>query len=198
MLRLQSVSKDNQFPSGRFRGSSKHQYSVPQNTEYERRKWKPIRNLKSPNLNFSGCFQQRQGQSSHGSGASLLSLNMGSQPGSRVFLRDGTARFVPALLPLDTPALDQDPPKHCFCHSIIRIVYPIRSMLLVKLEKTVVAWPVPCSASSDSEEMVTLNWLIAWWLGVGSDIGSHWKTRHIISLLTGWTHPRLLLCCFSI
>lgn len=56
MLRLLSVSKDNQLPSGRFTGSSKQQYSVSQNTEYERGKWKPIRNLKSPHFIFSVFF----------------------------------------------------------------------------------------------------------------------------------------------
>lgn len=111
-------------------------------------KWKPIRSLKSPNLNCSGWFQQRQGQSRHESEASLLSLNLCSWPGAWALLRDGTARFVPALIPLDTSALVQDPPKHCFCHSIIRIVYPIRSMLLVKLEKMMVAAPLPCSSTS--------------------------------------------------
>lgn len=40
------------------------------------------------------------------------------------------------------------PDKDSVCHSIIRMVYPIRSTLLVKLERMVVAAPHPCGGTS--------------------------------------------------
>lgn len=65
------------------------------------------------------------------------SLSLGSEPGAWVFLRDATARFVPALSLLAPQPLIRIP-KNTVLASVIRTVHPIRSLLLVKLEQMVV------------------------------------------------------------